>query len=486
MRLSTENTGSITDSIHEGSRLQFFPFLIRRIKKDDYNVIRIGGRKITFIATHEIGREALCLLRKGLSLGQTKRILGARRRRPPEQIDLKPLIDALAGARMIRCIDEKSIESEQPSKLRIVYHYLQCGVLAAREATITAVIRYLPVALAHRILFYFQLSQQRRKSQSLQAKVRENLRLAFGPAAPRVWIDAVATEFEHEVIRRMIDSRCLHEMSIEKSVRWFKNSVEISGREYLDAARAKGRGVILCGFHFSSPGSLSFLLWLHNYSLTGVGLMGRIADEERLHSYYDRVKRQTPQCADLKWFNTLDLKSFSELRKSLANGETVLLFADAFVPALQSRNKGEARYFGNTIAEYLPARTHVKLLGQTIAANKGAAWLHLQTGAPVIPIKMLRKGCRHYKVILEPQLNFEGAASIDAVTAVIYRALEQDIHVCPGQWAYWGAFHKMMVPTNGINEVTKVHKFRQSDWPDREEAIAQADPARQNPKKKRR
>jgi len=476
------------DLIREQGRIKLLPLVIWRIKKDDYNVIRIGCRAITVIGTHRIGVEAIRLWQKGRSLGQTKSILGSRHGYPPEQIDLTPLIKTLLKAKMVQSIDEEIIEPEEPNTLRLLYHYLRCCLNAVGLAATIATIKYLPVGVAHWLLFFFQAARRRRKSQQLRARARDNLRRVFGAALEEERIETLASHYEQEMIRCEIDARCLREMSAPKIARWLKNSVELSGQEYFNRARTEGRGVILCGFHFSSQFLLPLILWLRGYSFTVIGLIGRISEEEKFRSGYELINRQIPGCGEVKWFATLDLKSVLEIRKVLSQGGVVLLFADAYVKALNRPGNDAARYFGHTIAEYLPARTRVKLLGQPIAANKGVAWLRVQTGTPVVPIKLLRQTSTKYRLIIEPQLNLDGEASIEAVVAAIYQALERDIYLHPGQWLYWSELHKMSVSTEGSAGIPGVDELRQSDWATQDEAIAELFPSTQpevlNPTKK--
>lgn len=445
---------SLIDLIRADSRIRFFPLIIRRVKRDDYNVIRVGCSTITVIATRQAGVEAIKLLKKGLSPEETRDQIGARHGCLSDHINLTPLVYSLLNARMIRKIDDKTIISERPKWLRVLYHHWKRCLVAIRLATTAATFKYLPVGLAFRIQFYLHWWRGRQKLEQLRSDVRENLRRALGHVFSESRIDDLAADYVREHVRRAVDARSLGEMSPAKVVRWLKTSAEFAGLENIESARLLGKGAILCGFHFSSQFLLSLILWQRGYCITVIGLMGRLSDEEQFRAYYKAFKEENPGSSSLKWFTALDLRSVSHIRKALSRGEIVMIFADAYSPAVRHENKILANYFGNTIAGYHPARSAVKFLGQTIAGNKGVAWLHLQTGAPILPVRLLRRHkISEYDVIIEPPLDLGGTGDVDEATAAIYQTLEQYIHKNPAQWCYWKTLQSLAIPAEAPSGV---------------------------------
>lgn len=87
------------------------------------------------------------------------------------------------------------------------------------------------------------------------------------------------------------------------------------------------------------------------------------------------------------------------------------------------------------------------LLGRSVRGNKGVAWLHEQTGAPIVPAAVLRRRGGSEQLLLRPALATRpepsARARITASVQAIYDELEAFVHAHPEQWCYWKFLHRM-------------------------------------------
>jgi KDO2-lipid IV(A) lauroyltransferase len=84
----------------------------------------------------------------------------------------------------------------------------------------------------------------------------------------------------------------------------------------------------------------------------------------------------------------------------------------------------------------------VEFLGRPMALPVGPAVYHLKTGAPILPIFMIRQGGRRHKVIvdspLEIELSGDEERDVFTITDSIARVMESFIKQYPGQWSWIG------------------------------------------------
>ena len=183
-------------------------------------------------------------------------------------------------------------------------------------------------------------------------------------------------------------------------------------------------------------------LWLQGYSFVGAGslppLRGKpLPSTYILDTYY--IKKGIPGCGTVTWYTRYAFKGVVEILKALKRGELALVFADGF---FNRPNKEIARHFGHVSAEYRPARIPVKFLGRTIQANTWVPWLCLESGAPLFPVKLLRKKGGRFQLVIEPALDLSGERDLQSATAALYRALERDVYLHMPAWNYWSRLHE--------------------------------------------
>lgn len=84
----------------------------------------------------------------------------------------------------------------------------------------------------------------------------------------------------------------------------------------------------------------------------------------------------------------------------------------------------------------------MEFLGRPMALPVGPAVYHLKTGAPILPMFIIRQEGRRHKVIidspLEVALSGDEERDVFAITDQIARVIETFITTYPGQWSWIG------------------------------------------------
>lgn len=428
--------------IGDGSRLQLYPVLVRCIGEDSYSVMRIGCATVTMIVTAGKGVEVIRELRKGRTIGAVKQRIARKRGMSAAEIDLGALIEALRKAKIIRAVDGAVLQAERPQKLQMAKHCFRFLQLTAGPLATRWTIRLLTVGLADAVLFRMRRRQRTRKSEERRRRTGENLRAALGPYLPAPAIDRIAGLAGDAQIRHDIDSELFQQLSKPRLVEWLRERVTFTGLEHLDRAMAKGRGVILCGLHFSSVYLLLPMLWLRGYSFLGAGAPPRSLSQGSLQLDKDFLEDGVSGCGTVRWFPRADFRGALEILRALSRGESVLVFADGDV---HRASKEVAAHFGHTATLHRAATTPVEFLGRQVAANTAVPWIHVESGAPLVPMKVLRHGGARFEVIVEPELEVAQAKDVSAVTQAIYKVLERDVYLHPQHWAYWSRLDSLAV-----------------------------------------
>jgi lauroyl/myristoyl acyltransferase len=273
------------------------------------------------------------------------------------------------------------------------------------------------------------------------SQARQNLQNVFGASLLPRQVEQIAEGFISEQIRRDLDIEVLNAFNDVKVAKWIRRSCTISGLQHLDEALSRKQGVLLSSFHFSSSHLIILVLWLHGYSFTGAGGITRAANTRVLPFDNAELEAQLGGCGKVKWFSHFNFDSVLAMCKALENAGVALVYPDSF----WSRPAKEvAQYFGHGAARYRPARTMVPFLGQQVEANKGVPWIYKQSKSPLIPVKLIRTSNSKFHLSIGPEIKLNREASVEAIAAELYRALEREVCADPAAWSYWRILHQFV------------------------------------------
>ena len=191
------------------------------------------------------------------------------------------------------------------------------------------------------------------------------------------------------------------------------STITIKGKEYLDAALNKGKGVIALSAHFGNFAVMRGKLTSEGYPFS---LVIKLPRDPGISQYFKMKMKQY----NLK-FILADPATVSqkEILRTLRKNEIVCLIVD-----------GDQKIGG----------VPVMLMGQEIAMPPGPAILARRTGAIVLPMFIIRQKDNSQKIIIEPPVDImENEDQNKAVTLLCQKfatIIETAIKKYPTQW-YW-------------------------------------------------
>ena len=252
-----------------------------------------------------------------------------------------------------------------------------------------------------RIAFYLVKKYRKR--------VIGNLSIAFGRGKNLIDIKRLAREVFFHFTLTPLETIYL----IANPFGRYLTEIRIEGREYLDAALAQGKGVIALGAHLGSFTLLGTRLAMEGYPFSVIVNEPNFPKlMKKLETYQSRVGQKffppKPTTASVK-------KSLNCLHRN----EILYLVADE-----QQRRGG------------LP----VPFFGQTAFTPPGPAIFSLKTGAPILPMFVLRgNGVKRTLVIRNP-VEIERASNenkaAEVLTAKFTEIIEETVRRYPSQWTW--------------------------------------------------
>jgi KDO2-lipid IV(A) lauroyltransferase len=239
-------------------------------------------------------------------------------------------------------------------------------------------------------------------------KMLDNLTTTYHNFLTDAEKERIAQESFRTMLTGFIETAyCIHSRAL------FDSWLEMEGRENLDQALTRGKGTIAVTAHlgtFILIGAKLTIRGFHNTWIMGAQTHPRIAQvwrwmTERAGS--DAIIIDSP------------IGFHKAILRVLRKGEIVAFVCD------ENQKQGGVP---------------VKFLGRAMALPIGPAVYHLKTGAPILPMFIIRQRGRRHKVIIEPplevQLSGDEERDIYTITSQIARVLESYITTYPGQWSW--------------------------------------------------
>jgi Kdo2-lipid IVA lauroyltransferase/acyltransferase len=245
---------------------------------------------------------------------------------------------------------------------------------------------------------------------------RDNIRAALGADLDGLVIDDIARSCLRNFFRACVEIG----VAIKSSAQELRAGIAVIGRENIDAALAKGKGVVILSAHlgnFFLIGSRLAIEGIPTFVLVNQPRDGRFAklmDEYRLQVQQKTIHARPRHLA------------LRELNEVLRGNQAVLIIADEY-------RKGGG--------------IEVSLFGIPVIARRGPVTVALRTGAAIVPACMVRQSDNSLRLIIEPELELErtarGKTQIRENTIRITRWLERTVRAYPDQWNWtninrWG------------------------------------------------
>lgn len=251
------------------------------------------------------------------------------------------------------------------------------------------------------VLGYYIASQQRKIA-------LESLGIAFGSSLSRKDKIKIAKDCFRNIAKSGVELLYVLEKSEISN-----ELVAIEGKDYLDAALSKSKGVIVVSAHFGNFPLALTRLGQEGYKLNVI--LRRMRDDKIEDFIEERMRRvgiqsihTTPRPACVE--NSL---------RSLRNNKLLFIQLD--------QNFGTAGVF-------------VNFFGRQAATATGPVVLALRTQAPVVPLFIVRQSDNRHKIFIEPEVMIEKKDTQDETlqfnTQKITLLIESFIRKSPAEWGW--------------------------------------------------
>lgn len=236
----------------------------------------------------------------------------------------------------------------------------------------------------------------------------ESLSIAFEREKDKSEIAAIAKACFAVMAKGMVE--LIYLMEHPELIR---SKVKIEGRENLEQAFNEGKGVIGVSAHFGS-----FPLLLLRLVQEGIktNAIIRFARDEKIERYF-QAKRQE------LGLNTI----YSTPRKTCVDNSIKVLRNNEFLFIPVDQNFGSGGVF-------------VEFFGRQAATATGPVIFAQRTGAPILPMFIVREKDNSHRIIIEPALHIEerenNEATIQHNISRITRIIENYIRIYPQEWGW--------------------------------------------------
>jgi KDO2-lipid IV(A) lauroyltransferase len=266
---------------------------------------------------------------------------------------------------------------------------------------------------------------------SFRARSIENLSLALGNHASATRVRQIAQDSLKNFFRAFIELPIILAADTDE----LRDIVSVLGCDHLNAALAKGNGVVLLSAHLGNFFLLGTRLALSGYSIHVLvnqprhGRFAQLMDQYRLQVLQTTIHAR-PRREALK-----------QVVRVLRSNEIAIMIAD----------------------EYRRTRSGVRVpfFGRSVLARRGPVTLALRTGAAVVPAYVIRDRDNKLKLIIEPEIELirsEHKSRVEENILRITEWVEKTVRTYPDQWN-WMNINWDNVTSSAL--VTKKHRVEQ-------------------------
>jgi lauroyl/myristoyl acyltransferase len=234
-----------------------------------------------------------------------------------------------------------------------------------------------------------------------------NITAVFGDRLGR----AAAEDIARRSLRNFLRSCIEIAVAMESSDDEVRDLISIVGSEHLDAALAKGSGVLILSAHLGNFFLVGSRIAIDGYAVSVLVNQPRESHLARLLDKYRLQIRQKTIHAHPRE------EALKVLRETLRRNEVAVIISDEY-----RRGTG----------------IEVPLFGRTVIARRGPATMALRTSAAIVPACLIRQGDGALKLVIEPELELDRSGkSGDQIRENVIRItqwLEGKVQAYPDQW----------------------------------------------------
>lgn len=248
-----------------------------------------------------------------------------------------------------------------------------------------------------------------RSSRRYRRRIKKNLKIAFGPSCDNQYIENITRN-----LTKNIGLSCAETLlSGTKNKNNILARISVHGTENLDNALSHGKGVIAVSAHLGNFTLIGIKMLREGYPFTTL-----VKESKRPGIARGIRKIQKEQDGRFIYLDPWS-KAVRQILSSLRKNEIVCLVADE-----------KRKHTG----------INVDFFGEPALTATGPAVFSLRTGAPIVPIFIVRKEDHSHHIFIEPQLkyNLNGNTTEDTytITTAYTIIIEKYIRMYPDQW-FW-------------------------------------------------
>ena len=242
-------------------------------------------------------------------------------------------------------------------------------------------------------------------------RVFENLSIAFGKGKDSKEIRTLAREVFSNFALTPLEAIYLvaNTLPFER----FILKIKIKGKEHLEAALAKKKGVVALGGHLGAFTLLGTRLAVEGYPINFM------INQENFPKLWKRLNAYQATTGQKILLPKTTTSSIKKSLNCLRRNEILYLIADEY-----QRHGG------------LP----VPFFGRTAYTPPGPAVFSLKTGAPILPMFVLRENKIQWTLVIGHPIEIEKTSdekkNIEILTAKFTKAIEDAVRQYPSQWPW--------------------------------------------------
>src|SRR6185437_8812396 len=422
--------------INADTVVTFHRLFIRTGHGGEYYVAGGGGK--SRFATREKGIAAIRALESGQTVGEVEQTISP----GGKAISIRPLLQSLANADLIRTLNGLSVSKSRFDPITVAKFLFRFHVLPY----CLAVVRKCPIQL-QRWGRYAVASIGYRRSLNQRAETAEkNIRTTSLKVPTRF-----KNNYLHHLLWNIADTDTVFEAQPAQARAWCDRFVHCESWNNVEKALSLKKGVICAGLHFSVSRLVAPLLLSRGLDINLTATPSPNVDLSESGRWHDEFRAIDPPGGKFRQISNVDFASVKQLIAALARNEGVLTFPDMHTidPNSDEETRKRCAFFGVANAGFKPPVIKASIGGAEARMNEWAGWLAVQSGAPVLPIALIRRSNENFVLKIEPPIMVPAAGSrsdqADAVNSELFRVLDSYIHQYPAQWFGWHRFHYQRV-----------------------------------------
>ena len=418
--------------INASTVVRFHRLVIRKRRGGVYYVTRWGGK--SQLATREEGIAAIRALKSGQSAGEVEKALAP----GGKTVSIDPLLQALLRADLIQTLNGSPVSKPEFHPFAIARFLFRFHVLPH----CVAAIRRCPIPMQRWARYAMACLGDWRPLKRRARTAEENIRTTALEAPKRF-----QTSYLHHLLWNIADTDTMFASPPAQARHWLDRRVQWMGLENVERARSLQKGVICVGFHFSASRLVAPLLVSRGIDINLTATPSPSVDLAESNRWHHEFRSVDPAGGKFRQIPNVDLMSVKELLAALARNESVLTFPDMHTinPNSDEETRKRCAFFGVVSGGFQPPTITASIGGSNARMNEWAGWLAAQSGAPVLPVALLRVASGQFLMHIEPPIvtPTEGDRSDRAnfVNTELFRVLDHYIRAYPSQWFGWHRFH---------------------------------------------